>query len=99
MAEHSRQDHAKVERAKNQAALTKLLRLRSAEIEGECDHDHSMAALAEAAHALKRIRRLAGLLDDAVAADEIIAKADALEATLNVFKVKSSPVSTRLALA
>lgn len=88
-----------MERAKNQAALTKLLRLRSAEIEGECDHDHSMAALAEAAHALKRIRRLAGLLDDAVAADEIIAKADALEATLNVFKVKSSPVSTRLALA
>jgi hypothetical protein len=93
MSQHSQQDHVKVERAENQAALTKLLQGLNAEIKADCDKDRSMAALAEASKALKRVRRLAGLLDDAIAAHQINAKADALEATLNVFRLKSSSAS------
>ena len=82
-----------VKRADEQAALTKLLHLLSARIEAEFSQDHSMAALAEAAQALKRIRRLAGLLGDAIAAGEINARADALESSLNALKAEKLPAS------
>jgi hypothetical protein len=101
MSENFQGDHAKIERAKNQAALAKLLYWQNAEIEAEINEDHSIAALAEASQALKRIRRLVVLLDDSSAVDEINARGDALEATLNMLKLKSSTaahVSAQLAL-
>jgi hypothetical protein len=67
-----------------------LLHSRSAEIEAEGNEDHSMAALTEASQALDRIRRLAGLLDDSTGVGEINARADALEAALNAFRLTSS---------
>jgi hypothetical protein len=54
MSENFQRDYAKIERAKNQAALAKLLYWQNAEIEAEINEDHSIAALAEASQALKR---------------------------------------------
>src|ERR1700687_2760752 len=97
MSEHSQQDHAKAERAKNQAALMKFLGSRSAEIEASCDPDHSRTGRAKASQAIGTIRRLAVLLDDPTAVDEIKAKADALEATLNVLQTEKPSLATQAA--
>jgi hypothetical protein len=97
MSEHSQQDHAKAERAKNQSALMKFLGSRSAEIEASCDPDHSRTGRAKASQAIGTIRRLAVLLDDPTAVDEIKARADALEATLNVVQAEKPSIATQLA--
>ena len=94
MSEHSEQDHAKAERAKNQAALMKFLGKRSAEIEARCDPDHSSTDRAKASQAIGTIRRLAVLLEDPTAVDEIKTKADALEAALNVLPAEKPSLAT-----
>jgi hypothetical protein len=97
MSENSQQDHAKAERAKNQSALLKFLGSRSAEIEARRDPDHSMTGRAKASQAIGTIRRLAILLDDPIAVDEIKAKADALEATLNLFQAEKPSLAAHSA--
>jgi hypothetical protein len=95
MSEHSQEDHAKAERAKNQAALIKFLSSRSAEIEASSDPDRSRTGRAKASQGIGTIRRLAILLDDPAAVDEIKAKADALEATLNVLQAENFSLATQ----
>ena len=66
-----------------QLAFTEL---RTAEVESGSHPDHSRFALAKAREALKMIRRFESRIEDPGAAEEIQARADALESALKRFQ-------------